>query len=82
MFGLENFSNRLTKESVSRKGRPKMICAGERLQSGSGVLRNCNNAHRKWSWSRLPVGPVLVIRRCLAVFTVTSALPFGLREGD
>ena len=50
-----------------------MICAGDKLQSGSGVLRTCKMACKKWSWSRLPVGPVLDIRRRLAVFTATSA---------
>ena len=54
-----------------------MICAGERLQSGSRVLRSCNMARKKRSWSRLPVGPVLDSRRCLAVFTATSAWPGG-----
>ena len=36
----------LTKESVSLRGRPKTICAGEMLQSGSGVLRSCSMARR------------------------------------
>ena len=76
MCGFENFSRRLTNERESLRGRPNMICAGDRLQSGSGVLRSCNMARKKRSWSRLPVGPVLDIRRRLAVFTVTSALPF------
>ena len=75
MWGLENFSSSLTKDRVSRRGRPKIICPGERLQSGSGVFRSCSMARRKRSWSRLPVGPVLDIRRRLAVFTATSALP-------
>ena len=74
-FGLENFSNLLTKDNVSRRGRPNIICAGDRLQSGSGVLRSCNIARTKRSWSRLPVAPVFDIRRRLAVLTATSALP-------
>ena len=49
MWGLENFSSWLTKDSVSRRGRPKIICAGERLQSGSGMFRSCSMAHRKRS---------------------------------
>ena len=53
-----------------------MICAGKRLQSGSGVLRSCNMARKKRSWSRVPVGPVLDSRRRLAVFTATSARQF------
>lgn len=69
MDGFENFSSRLAKVRVSRRGRPNMICAGERLQSGSGVLRSCSMARR------LPVGLVLDIRRRLAVFIATSALP-------
>ena len=74
--GLENFSNRLMNRSESLRGRPKIICAGDRLQSRSGVFRSCNMARRKRSWSRLPVGPVLDIRRRLADFTATSARPF------
>ena len=76
MCGLENFSNRLTKVSESRRGRPKIICAGDRLQSRSGVFRSCRMARKNRSWSRLPVGPVLDIKSCLAALTATSALPF------
>ena len=76
MCGFENFSRQLTNENESLRGRPNRICAGERLQSGSGVLRSCNMARKKRSWSRLPVGPVLDCRRHLAVFTATSAQPF------
>ena len=65
----------LTKDRVSRRGRPKIICAGERLQSGSGVFRSCSMACRERSWSRLPVGPGLDIRRSLVGFVATSALP-------
>ena len=50
-----------------------MIYMGERLQSGSGVLRSCNVARKKQSWSRLLVGDS---RRRLAVFVATSARPF------
>lgn len=35
MCGFESFTNRLTNENVSRRGRSNMICAGEMLQSGS-----------------------------------------------
>ena len=48
-LGLENFSSRLTKESVSLRGRPKTICAGEMLKSGLGVLRSCSMARRNRS---------------------------------
>ena len=47
-FEFENFSSRSIKESVSLRGRPNMICAGEMLQSGSGVLCSYSMAHRKW----------------------------------
>ena len=53
-----------------------MICAGDMLQSGSGVLRSCSIACRNLSLLRLPVGPVFDVSRCLAVLTATSALPF------
>lgn len=49
MCGVENFSRRLTNESKSFRGRPNMILACDRLQSGSGVLRSCNMARKKWS---------------------------------
>ena len=75
MCGLENFSSRLANDSESRSERPKIICAGETLQSGSGVLRSYSIALTNLSWSRLPVGLVLAIRSRLAVFTATSALP-------
>ena len=75
MLGFEYFSRRLTNARESRRGRPKMICAGERLQSGSGVFRSWSMARRKRLWSRLPVGPVFDVRSRLAVLTATSALP-------
>ena len=49
MCGFENFSRRLTNENESLRGRSNMICTGERLQSGSGVLRSCNMARKKRS---------------------------------
>lgn len=76
MLGLENFSSLLTNDIPSRRGRPKMICAGDKWQPGSGVFRSWRIARRNRSWSRLPAGPVFDIRRRLAVFTATSALPF------
>eukprot|EP00794_Sanderia_malayensis_P001441 gene1441-1586_t len=53
----------------------KMICAGDKLQSRSGVLRSCRMARRNPSWLRFPVGPVFDIKRRLAILTATSALP-------
>ena len=47
MFGLEDFSKRLTKERASRSGWSNTICAGDTLQSGSGVLRSWSIAHKK-----------------------------------
>ena len=76
MCGLENLSSLFKKANESLRGRPKMICACDRLQSRSGVLRNCNIARRKRSWSRLPDEPVFDVRRRSAAFTATSALPF------
>ena len=75
-LGFAYFSRRLTNESVSLSGRPKMICAGDMLQSGLGVLRSCGIARRNLSLLRLPVGPVLDYSRRFAVLTATSALPF------
>ena len=63
------------KDNVSLTGRLKIICAGDSLQSKSGVLHNCNIASRKWSLSSLSVRPVLDMKRHFAVFTATSALP-------
>ena len=37
-WGLENLSSLFRNVRPSQSGRSKMICAGERLQSGSGVL--------------------------------------------
>ena len=75
-WGFVNFSRRFTKDRESRMGRPKMICAGDRLQSGSGVLRSCNNALRSLSLSREPFGEILDISNLLDDFTATSARPF------
>ena len=36
----ENFLRWLKKERASRSGRPNTICAGDTLQSGSGVLHS------------------------------------------
>ena len=79
MCGLGNFSSLLMmkRDSVSHRGRPNIICAGDRLQSKSGVLRSCSMAHRKRSWSRLPVGSAFNFRWRLAIFTATSALPLN-----
>ena len=78
--GFENFCKRLTNESETRWGHPKMISAGERLQLRLGVLRSCRIAWRKRSWSRLPIGPVLDIKSLLAALTATLALPLDKGE--
>ena len=78
--GFENFSSRLMKGSVSHRGLPKMICAGEMLQSGLGVLHSCRIARRKRLQSTLPVGPVLDTRRCLAVFYCHLCSAIQLRK--
>ena len=36
MCGFENFSRWLTNENKSLRGRPNMICAGERVETGFG----------------------------------------------
>lgn len=61
------------------EGTTKMICAGEMLQSGSGVLRSCIIVRRNLSVSRDPDGPVLDQRRRLIVLTATSAFLFSCR---
>ena len=76
MWGLVYFSRRFTKERESRMGRPKMICAGDKLQSGSGVFLNCSKALRRLSLSREPLGPTFDLSSLLADFTATSARPF------
>ena len=48
-WGLENLSSLFKNVRPSQSGRSKMICAGERLQSGSGVLRSCNIARKNRS---------------------------------
>ena len=57
-------------------GRPKIICAGDKLQSGSGVFLNCNKAMRSLSLLREPLGPTFDLSSLLADFTATSARPF------
>ena len=56
-------------------GRPYMICAGDRLQSGSGVLRSCRRALSSLSLSSDPVGPMFDLNSLLADLTATSARP-------
>ena len=76
MWGLEYFSRRFANESESRIGRPKIICAGDKLQSGSGVFLDCNRALRRLSLSREPLGPTFDLSSLLADLTATSARPF------
>ena len=75
MYGFEYFSSLLTNVKESRRGRPKMIWAGDRSQSLSGVFLSWSMARKKRSWLRLPVGLVLHISRRFAALTATSARP-------
>ena len=62
-----NFSRRLTNERESLSGRPKISCAGERLQSGSGVFLDCNKALRSLSLSSVPFGPMFDLSSILLI---------------
>ncbi len=57
---LLNFSLRLIKENASRMGQPKIVSAGEILQSGSGLLHFWSRARRRPSLSRDPDGAHIV----------------------
>lgn len=72
----EYFSSRLMNLKASRMGRPKIIWAGEILQSGSGVFLSWRRARRSLSLSRVPDELVFALRSLLADFTATSARPF------
>ena len=73
--GLLYLMHRLVKEKASRMGLPNTTCAGDILQSGSGVLRAWSNARRRPSLFRDPVGPTLSISMRFAFLTATSARP-------
>ena len=51
------------------------MCAGDRLQSGSGVFLNWSRALKNLSLSRVPLGPKFARIRRLVAFTATSARP-------
>ena len=74
--GFEYFSRRLMKAKASRMGRPKIIWAGEMLQSGSGVFLSWRSARRIRSLSSVPDEFTFDLRSLLAVLTATSARPF------
>ena len=61
---------------LSGRRRPKMTSAGDNLHVGSGVLRSIRRARTILSVSKLPSAEILLIKRRLALFTATSALPF------
>ena len=62
-------------ENASRIGRPNTICAGDMLQSGSGVFLSCRRARSSLSLSSDPDGFVFALRSLLVVLTATSARP-------
>ena len=68
--GLLYLMHRLVKEKASRMGLPNTTCAGDILQSGSGVLRAWSNARRRPSLFRDPVGPTLSISMRFAFLTM------------
>ena len=72
---LEKVASRLTNEKASRKGWPKTISAGDKSQSGSGVLRSCNKARRNESLFKSLLGLILDMRSLFAALTATSARP-------
>ena len=74
--GLLYLMHRLMKEKASRMGLPNTTCAGDILQSGSGVLRAWSNARRRPSLFRDPVEPTLSISMRFVFLTATSARPF------
>ena len=53
--------HRLMEKKASRMGLPNTTCAGDILQSGSGILRAWSNARSRPSLFRDPVGPTLSI---------------------
>ena len=59
---LKKVASRLTNEKASRKGWPKTISAGDKSQSGSGILRSCNRARRNESLFKSPLGLILDMR--------------------
>lgn len=63
-------------ENASRIGRPNTICAGDTLQSGSGVFLSCRRARSRLSLFNDPDGFVFDLRSLLVDLTATSALPF------
>ena len=62
--------------TVSRNLGPNTISAGDMMQSGTGVFRNCNTARINVSVFRVPDGPMLSNSSRSAAFTATFARPF------
>ena len=71
-YRLKDFFNRFTNEGVPLRGQPNRICTGDILQCRSRVLCSCVMAYKKQSWSMLPVGPVLDIRRIVVLWRTRS----------
>ena len=84
IFEWEYFWRFPLNDSVSRRGCPNRIWAGDILQSASGVFLRVSIALRRLSLSNEP--PLLTLDRSnrLADFTATSARPFdsGLYADD
>ena len=82
--GLLYLMHRLVKEKASRMGLPNTTCAGDILQSGSGVLRAWSNARRRPSLFRDPVGPTVSISMRFCLFDrhfCTTVLLGEIRRG-
>ena len=62
-------------ENASFNGLPKMICAGDNLQSGSGVFLSCNFALRNLSLFSFPDLSMFDFSNLLVDLTATSARP-------
>ena len=82
MWGLSNLGRRLTNEKESLICLPKIISAGEILQSGSGVFLTCRRARKRRSLLRDPDGPIFSRRRRLHFLTATSARPLDWGKWD
>ena len=71
----EYFSSLFTYENASFNGLPKIICAGDNLQSGSGVFLSCNMALRNLSLFSFPELSMFDFSNLLVDLTATSARP-------
>ena len=84
VWGFPYLDSLITKDNASQSGRPKIISAGDTLQSGSGVFLTCRRAISNLSLFSDPAALMYSIRRRLHFFTATSARPFdcGKCEND